>query len=159
MEQTYDIKRLLLWDAKSIDATATNMNAYQIYISEETPNLSLITKSGDTNTCWTQVADKKSTGSLNKKIVSFATPIRGRYVKLVFPRTSAGMNNADQPALYAFHIYGTLAEDVDAIGQIPNANPSDKDDEAIYTLSGIKVEKGKQKPELYIKSGQKVLLR
>ena len=69
------------------------------------------------------------------------------------------MNNADQPALYAFHIYGTLAEDVDAIGQIPNANPSDKDDEAIYTLSGIKVEKGKQKPELYIKSGQKVLLR
>ena len=159
LEQTYDIKRLLLWDAKSIDATATNMNAYQIYISEETPNLSLITKSGDTNTCWTQVADKKSTGSLNKKIVSFATPIRGRYVKLVFPRTSAGMNNADQPALYAFHIYGTLAEDVDAIGQIPNANPSDKDDEAIYTLSGIKVEKGKQKPELYIKSGQKVLLR
>ena len=159
LEQTYDIKRLLLWDAKSIDATATNMNAYQIYISEETPNLSLITKSGDTNTCWTQVADKKSIGSLNKKIVSFATPIRGRYVKLVFPRTSAGMNNADQPALYAFHIYGTLAEDVDAIGQIPNANPSDKDDEAIYTLSGIKVEKGKQKPELYIKSGQKVLLR
>ena len=159
LEQTYDIKRLLLWDAKSIDAAATNMNAYQIYISEEMPNLSLITKSGDTNTCWTQVADKKNAGAVNKKTVSLATPIRGRYVKLVFPRTSAGMNNADQPALYAFHIYGTLAEDDDAIGQIPSANPSDKDDETIYTLSGIKVEKGKQKPGLYIKSGQKVLLR
>ena len=69
------------------------------------------------------------------------------------------MNNADQPALYAFHIYGALAEDDDAIRQIPQASPSDKDDETLYTLSGIRVEKGKQKPGLYIKSGQKVLLR
>ena len=115
LEQTYDIKRLLLWDAKSIDTDATNMNAYQMFISQEQPDLSLITKSGDSNTCWTQVADRKNAGSTNKKTVSLSTPVRGRYVKLVFPRTSASMNNAEVPALYAFHVYGTKVEDDDAI--------------------------------------------
>ena len=159
LEQTYDIKRFILWDAKSIDTNATNMNAYQIYVSEEQPDLSLITKTGDTNTCWTQVADKKNAGSTNKKTVTLSTPVRGRYVKLVFPRTSASMNNAEQPALYAFHVYGTAVEDVDAIDEIKDEKLRMKNEEGIYTLSGIRVEAGKQKPGLYIKSGRKVLVR
>lgn len=63
LEQAYDIKRLILWDAKSIDSNAANMNAYQMYISEERPDLSLITRDGDGNTCWTLVADKKGSSS------------------------------------------------------------------------------------------------
>ena len=155
LEQIYDIKRLLLWDAKSIDSDATNMNAYQMFISEEQPDLSLITKAGDANNCWTEVADKKNAGGINKKTVTLSTPVRGRYVKLVFPRTSAGMNNVEAPALYAFHVYGTEPEDDDAI-----ISPlAETEEEAIYTLSGIRVGDGKQKPGLYIKSGRVILVR
>lgn len=156
LERLYDIKRLLLWDAKSIDTDAVNMNAYQMFVSEERPDLSLITKAGDGNTCWTQVADKKNAGGVNKKTVTLTTPVRGRYVKLVFPRTSANMNNAEQPALYAFHVYGTPVEDDDAI-QAPT--PMGSGDGTLYTLSGIRVGAGYKKPGLYIKSGRKVLVR
>ncbi|MBP5392530.1 MAG: discoidin domain-containing protein [Bacteroidaceae bacterium] len=155
LEQTYDIKRLLLWDAKSIDTDATNMNAYQMFISQEEPDLSLITKTDDSNTCWTQVADKKNVGSINKKTVTLSTPVRGRYVKLVFPRTSASMNNAEVPALYAFHVYGTLVEDEDAIAA-PHIYK--QDDASVFSLSGIKQERQSLKPGLYIKSGRVVLV-
>ena len=156
LEKTYDIKRLLLWDAKSLDTNATNMNAYQMFISQDEPDLSLITKAGDSNTCWTQVADKKNAGSTNKKTVTLSTPVRGRYVKLVFPRTSASMNNAEQPALYAFHVYGTLAEDVDAIA-FPSTNKAI--DAPVFSLSGIKQERRSLKAGLYIMSGKKILVR
>lgn len=155
LEQTYDIKRLILWDAKSIDTDATNMNAYQIFISQEMPDLSLITKADDGNTCWTQVADKKNAGAINKKTVSLTNPVRGRYVKLVFPRTSASMNNAEQPALYAFHVYGTPVKDDDAM----KALPKKESEEETYTLSGIRVREEHKKPGLYIKSGRKILVR
>lgn len=156
LEQTYDIKRLLLWDAKSIDTDATNMNAYQMFISQEMPDLSLITKSGDSNTCWTQVADRKNAGSTNKKTVSLSTPVRGRYVKLVFPRMSAGMNNAESPALYAFHVYGTPVEDEDGIA-IPYYIYKETD-ASVYDLKGIKQERRPLHPGLYIMSGRKVLV-
>lgn len=156
LEQTYDIKRLLLWDAKSIDSDATNMNAYHMFISQEEPDLSLITKAGDTNDCWTLVADKKNTGSINKKTVSLSTPVRGRYVKLVFPRTSSGMNNAESPALYAFHVYGTLVEDEDVI---VSPHTEKANDASVFSLSGIKQERRSLKPGLYIMSGKKVLVR
>ena len=156
LEQTYDIKRLLLWDAKSIDTDATNMNAYQMFISQEQPDLSLITKSGDSNTCWTQVADRKNAGSMNKKTVSLSTPVRGRYVKLVFPRTSAGMNNAEAPALYAFHVYGTPVEDEDGMA-IPYYICRETD-ASVYDLKGIKQERRPLQPGLYIMSGRKVLV-
>lgn len=156
LEKTYDIKRLLLWDAKSIDTDATNMNAYQMFISQEEPDLSLITKAGDTNDCWTLVADKKNTGSINKKTVSLSTPVRGRYVKLVFPRTSSGMNNAESPALYAFHVYGTLVEDEDAIVSLHTDKANDA---SVFSFSGIKQERRSLKPGLYIMSGKKILVR
>ena len=156
LEQTYDIKRLLLWDAKSIDEDATNMNAYQMFISEDLPDLSLITKSGDSNTCWTQVADRKNAGSTNKKTVSLSSPVRGRYVKLVFPRTSASMNNVESPALYAFHVYGTPVEDEDAIAFPTEDNETDA---SVYDLKGIKQERRLLQPGLYIMSGRKVLVR
>lgn len=160
LEQTYDIKRLMLWDAKSIDTGATNMNAYQIFISEELPELSLITKAVDDNACWTQVADKKNAGGINKKSVSLTNPVRGRYVKLVFPRSTASMNNAEQPALYAFHVYGTPINDEDAIDEVKSDKLKVKnEEEGAYTLSGIKVDEGNKKPGLYIKSGRKVLVR
>ena len=159
LEQIYDIKRLLLWDAKSIDSDATNMNAYQMFISEEQPDLSLITKAGDANNCWTEVADKKNAGGINKKTVTLSSPVRGRYVKLVFPRTSASMNNVEQSALYAFHVYGTPVEDDDGIELIQNSKFKIQNDEETFTLTGIRVGDGNKKPGLYIKSGRVILVR
>ena len=156
LENTYDIKRLLLWDAKSIDAGATNMNAYQMFVSKEMPDLSLITRAGDTNDCWTQVADRKNAGSVNKKAVTLSTPVRGRYVKLVFPRTSASMNNVEAPALYAFHVYGTKAEDEDAVAE-PHAY--EKTDAPVYNLMGMRQERRSLPSGLYIVSGRKMLVR
>ncbi len=158
LEHSCDIKRFILWDAKSIDTNATNMNAYQIYVSEEQPDLSLITKAGDTNTCWTQVADKKNAGSVNKKTVTLSTPVRGRYVKLVFPRTSASINNVEAPALYAFHIYGTAVEDGDGMTHYIY-NMYKETNAPVYDLMGIRQERRLLKPGLYIMSGKKILVR
>lgn len=157
LEHTYDISRLILWDAKSIDADATNMNAYQMLVSQEKPDLSLITKSGDGNICWTLLADRKNAGRVNKKTVSLSSPVRGRYVKLVFPRASAGTTGAEQPALYAFHVYGTLVPEEDGI-----ATPYyiyKEADASVYDLMGIRQERRSLKPGLYIMSGRKVLVR
>ena len=134
------------------------MNAYQIYVSEEQPDLSLITKAGDTNTCWTQVADKKNAGSVNKKTVTLSTPVRGRYVKLVFPRTSASINNVEAPALYAFHIYGTAVEDGDGMTHYIY-NMYKETNAPVYDLMGIRQERRLLKPGLYIMSGKKILVR
>ena len=160
LEQTYDIHRLQLWDAKSIDGEATNMNAYQCLVSPEQPDLSLITKGGDANTCWTQVADKKNAGSISKKTLTLTSPVRGRYVKLVFPRTSASMNNVEQPALYALHVYGKAVDDGDGISQMKTGKLSV--DNGVYDLSGRKVGRGNAygfPKGLYIKSGRKVAVR
>ena len=158
LEHSCDIKRFILWDAKSIDTNATNMNAYQMFISQDEPELSLITKSGDSNTCWTQVADRKNAGSANKKTVSLSTPVRGRYVKLVFPRTSASMNNVEVPALYAFHIYGTAVEDGDGMTHYIY-NMYKETNAPVYDLMGMKQERRSLQPGLYIMSGRKVLVR
>ena len=66
------------------------------------------------------------------------------------------MNNAESPALYAFHVYGTLVEDDDAL-----AFPTeDKEaDASVYSLSGIKQERRSLKPGLYIVSGKVVYLK
>ena len=95
-------------------------------------------------------------GSTNKKVVSLPTPVRGRYIKLVFPRTSANMNNAEQPALYAFHVYGTLVEDEDAIVTPYIYKEADA---PVFSLSGIKQERRSLKPGLYIMSGKKVAIK
>ena len=127
-----------------------------MFVSKEMPDLSLITRAGDTNDCWTQVADRKNAGSVNKKTVTLSTPVRGRYVKLVFPRTSASMNNVEAPALYAFHVYGTKAEDEDAVAE-PHAY--EKTDAPVYNLMGMRQERRSLPSGLYIVSGRKMLVR
>ena len=159
LEQPYDIKRMILWDAKSVDTSgsAANMNAYQVFVSSECPDLSCITKLGDTNDCWTQVADKKSAGQTNKKIVNLATaPVRGRYVKLVFPRTTASMNNIEKPALYAFQIYGTAVPEEETLLR---GVSYEKRDASVYALSGMNMSGKTLRPGLYVRSGRTVLVR
>ncbi|MBO7068496.1 MAG: discoidin domain-containing protein [Bacteroidaceae bacterium] len=173
LEKSYNVKRFLLYDAKSMDESATNMDAYQIFLSDECPDLSLISPSGDGNECWTMAADKKNGGSVNKKLHNLSTPIRCRYVKLVFPRTNETMNKATAPALYAFHIYGTEAESEDGIMEelrVKNEEGSDGHPEgesqffgATYDLSGRLINlqsstlNSQRKKGIFIKGNRKVL--
>jgi hypothetical protein len=102
------------------------------------------------------LADRKNAGRVNKKTVSLSSPVRGRYVKLVFPRVSAGTTGAEQSALYAFHVYGTLVPEEDGI-----ATPYyiyKETDASVYDLMGIRQERRSLKPGLYIMSGRKVLV-
>ena len=157
LEKSYDVKRFQLYDAKVFDDSATNMNAYQIYVSDECPDLSLISTSGDENECWTMVADKKNVGTTSKKLVILSTPVRCRYVKLVFPRTNETMNAAPAPALYAFHIYGTEAESEDGIFTVEHSTLNiDHPTDAVYDLSGRRVN-SQRKNSILIQGNRKVL--
>ena len=66
------------------------------------------------------------------------------------------MNNAESPALYAFHVYGTPVEDEDGIA-IPYYIYKETD-APVYDLKGIKQERRPLHPGLYIMSGRKVLV-
>lgn len=136
LEHMYDIKRFVIWDARSMDTNATNLSNYSIMVSEEKPDLSLIGKKGDDNTCWKTVAEKKNASTLNKKVVYLSNPVRARYVKLVIPRTNITMNNVDSPMLFAFHVYGTEA-DVDGIQASGPAEPVPT--HAVYDLQGRRI--------------------
>lgn len=137
LENTYYIKRFLIWDARSMDKNATNLSNYSILVSEEKPDLSLIGKKGDDNTCWKPVAEKKNGSTLNKKVVYMPNPVRARYIKLLIPRTTTSINNVDSPELFAFHIYGTEA-DTDGIQNI-NYNRDVDCPKAVYDLQGRRI--------------------
>lgn len=156
LEKSYDVKRLLLYDAKSLDASATNMDAYQVFLSDECPDLSLISPMGDENECWTKVADRKNVGSSSKKTLVLSTPTRCRFVKLVFPRTSESMNAASAPALYAFQVYGTEAETTDAL-TTRESQLTNQDGEGEYDLVGRRYNLPAASHGIFVKGGRKVL--
>ena len=156
LEKSYDVKRFQLYDAKSVDATATNMDACQIFLSDECPDLSLISSSGDENECWTKVADKKNVGSSSKKLLVLSTPTRCRFVKLVFPRTSESMNAVAVPALYAFQVYGTEAESADAL-TIQNSQFKNQNGGNEYDLMGRRYNSSSARHGIYVKGNRKVL--
>lgn len=138
LETVCDIRKFMIWDARSLDSNASNIGDYQIYVSEERPDLSLISKTGDDNTCWTLIATRKNTISSNKKTVMLSSPVRGRYVKLLVPRTNSGMNPAASPKLYALYVYGTEAETEDGISEVTEREQS----EQMFDLLGRAAGKG-----------------
>ena len=152
LEDEYDLNRFYLYDAKYCDDAAKNIDTYQIYVSTQCPDLSLIDKSGDSNTCWTKIVDKRNTALMNRKIATLTTPVRARYLKLVLPRTSNSMNNVDTPVLYAFEAQG---KPVEGTAVRPIAVQTMKQGSA-YDIAGRLLEEP-QKGQIYIKEGRKVL--
>lgn len=148
LEGTYDIKRFAIWDARSMDTDAANIGTYQIFVSQERPDLSLVGKTEDGNTCWTKVADKKNT-TTSKKVVTLSEPVTGRYVKLLIPRTTQSMNNVESPKLYAFHVYGT-PHGGDGIG-IPDGG-ADVTVSPAYDLGGRRINGGPK--GFYVRDGR-----
>lgn len=135
LEDDYDISRFVIYDCKNIEIDE-NMDAYQIYVSEERPDLSLITPQGDGNTCWTKVVDRTDVGGEATKDDQLAEAVRGRYVKLVVPRSNEYMNNHTS-RIYQFDVYGTLA--TTGIASLADASDAFAGTAAIYDLQGRKV--------------------
>ncbi len=152
LEDVYDIDKFVMYDSKTLGPDP-NVTDYQIYVSMEKPDIKLVTPQGDTNTCWGDaVVNKSGQADVAKKEDVLTTPVRGRYVKLVIPRTSASMN-AHTSRIFAFDVYGTKyvnsieAEDVnknaisvypkslhgDGILTITNADGADV---ALYSQTG-----------------------
>lgn len=156
LEKSYDVKRLQIYDAKSVDASATNIDAYQVFLSNECPDLSLISPSGDGNECWTKVADKRNVGSSSKKQLILSTPTRCRFVKLVIPRTNESTNAVQNPALYALYVYGTEPESEDALNN-PDSRYRNCGEEYDYDLSGRRFKTKPLKHGIYVEGNRKVV--
>ena len=154
LESVFDIRKFMIWDARSLDSDASNIGDYRIYVSEERPDLSLMGKNGDDNTCWTLVATRKNTVSSNKKTVVLSSPVRGRYVKLLVPRTNTGMNTAASPKLYALYVYG---QEVDTDGITATA-AEERESDRSYDMLGRPVGNG-YKGVAVKADGRKVLRR
>lgn len=102
LEDTYDISKFKIYDTHTLDPnTDKNMDGYQIFVSTEAPDMSLIDPLEDRNTVWTKVVD--ATGRVNESIKEDAIePTTGRYVKLVIPRSRVSTTTR----LYQFEVYG-----------------------------------------------------
>lgn len=154
LEDTFDISKFVIYDCKNIEVD-DNMDAYQIYVSEEKPNLSLITPQGDTNTCWTKVVDRTGVGSEATKTDELLQTIRGRYVKLVVPRTEDSMN-AHTSRVYEFDVYGTKTatgihavssrEPLRVVGNKLYVNSDRAERLALYNMEGKLVAKVQAEP-------------
>lgn len=151
LEGTYDISRFVMYDCRTIEPDE-NVTHYQVYVSETLPDVDLITPQGDANNCWELVVDKADCGSESLKDELLEQPVRGRYVKLVVPRTADDMNNQTSK-IYAFDVYGSIAtgigQDVDGLrtvsvypkvvpggGQIGISGFEGQVDVKMYSMSG-----------------------
>lgn len=101
LEDEYDIAKFKIYDTHLLEPNMDkNMDGYLIYVSTEKPDLSLITPLKDDNTIWQKVVD--TTGRIDENIKEDAiTPTKGRYVKLVVPRSRISTTTR----LYAFEVY------------------------------------------------------
>ena len=155
------IDSFAIYDARSIQGGVTNMNAYQIYVSQERPDLSLITSTGDSNSCWTLVADRKNQGAQNIKVENMPEPVKARYVKLVFPRTTRRMNSVSNPYIRAFNVYGKIYDGGTTAIENPNITTNNTfSDDNTYTINGMRLPKGVFLPKtIYIKNGRKIIKR
>ena len=102
LEDTYDISKFKIYDTHTLDPnTDKNMDGYQIFVSTEAPDMSLIDPLEDHNTVWTKVVD--ATGRVNESIKEDAIETTtGRYVKLLIPRSRVSTTTR----LYQFEVYG-----------------------------------------------------
>ena len=105
LEDEYMVSGFHLYDCRTLEPDV-NVSDYQIYVSDTAPDLSLISVTGDSNTCWELAVDKKGQANVNIKKVTLDNAVKARYVKLVVPRTTP-TQNAQTTKLYAFDVLGT----------------------------------------------------
>lgn len=116
LEEEYDVEKFRIYDIHYLEPNIdSNIDDYTIYLSRETPDISLISNTEDKNICWTQVVN--TNGRLGENIKTDAiTPTKARYVKLEIPRSRV----SGTTQLFQFEVY--KKDGTQAIDQIRSEN-------------------------------------
>ena len=140
LEDLYSVNKFTIYDCK-LHEPDNNLDHYKISIATERPDVKLITPTGDSNTCWTEVVNAKDVNQDEKTHEHVLdTPVNARYVKLEVPRVNVDgdrghdLNHATS-RVYAFDVH---AEGIQTgIGSI--IVPTDNAQIEYFDLQGRKV--------------------
>lgn len=140
LEDLYPVNKFTIYDCKLHDID-NNLEHYKISIATERPDLKLITPSGDSNTCWTEVVNAMDVNQDEKTHEHVLdTPVNARYVKLEVPRVNVDgdrghdLNHATS-RVFAFDVHAQTTQT--GIGSIivPTVNAQTE----YFDLQGRKV--------------------
>ncbi|MDR1683803.1 MAG: T9SS type A sorting domain-containing protein, partial [Candidatus Symbiothrix sp.] len=107
LESQYKVSRFKLYDSRYLEAEYPNLLGYNIYLSETAPNLSLIGKNKDNNTCWTKVVSAYDENRSDQSVkTDEITPLQARYVKLEIPRS----RTTGESRIFQFEVFGEKAD-------------------------------------------------
>ena len=140
LEDQYSVNKFTIYDCK-LHENNNNLDHYKISIATERPDVKLVTPSGDSNTCWTEVVnamDVNQDEKTHEHVLN--TPVSARYVKLEVPRVNVDgdrghdLNHATS-RVYAFDVHGQAIQT--GIGSIivPTVNAQTE----YFDLQGRKV--------------------
>ena len=139
LEDWYHVNKFTIYDCK-LHENNNNLDHYIISIATERPDVKLITPSGDSNTCWTEVVNAMDVNQDEKTHEHVLdTPVNARYVKLEVPRVNVDgdrghdLNHATS-RVFAFDVHAQALET--GIGSIvPTVNAETE----YFDLQGRKV--------------------
>ena len=156
LEDLYSVNKFTIYDCK-LHEPDNNLEHYKISIATERPDVKLVTPSGDSNTCWTEVVNTKEVNQDETTHVHVLTePVKARYVKFEVPRVNVDgdrghdLNHATS-RVYAFDVH---AEGIQTgIGSI--IVPTDNAQIEYFDLQGRKV-RNPQSGLYILRQGDKV---
>ena len=139
LEDQYLVNKFTIYDCK-LHENNNNLDHYKISIATERPDVKLVTPSGDSNTCWTEVVNTKEVNqdeTTHEHVLD--KPVLARYVKLEVPRVDVDGNrdhdlNHQTSRVFAFDVHAQALET--GIGSIvPTVNAETE----YFDLQGRKV--------------------
>ena len=138
LEDQYFVNKFTIYDCK-LHENNNNLDHYIISIATERPDVKLITPSGDSNTCWTEVVNTKEVNQDETTHVHVLTePVKARYVKLEVPRVNVDgdrghdLNHATS-RVFAFDVHQAIQTGIGSI--VPTVNAETE----YFDLQGRKV--------------------
>ena len=155
LEDQYFVNKFTIYDCK-LHEPDNNLEHYKISIATERPDVKLITPSGDSNTCWTEVVnamDVNQDETTHEHVLD--KPVLARYVKLEVPRVDVDgdrghdLNHATS-RVFAFDVHGQAIQS--GLGSIvPSVNAQTE----YFDLQGRKV-RNPQSGLYILRQGDKV---
>lgn len=156
LEGLYSVNKFTIYDCK-LHENNNNLDHYKISIATERPDVKLVTPTGDSNTCWTEVVNAMNVNQDEKTHVhELAAPVMARYVKLEVPRVNVDGDrghdlNHETSRVYAFDVHGSQGTQTGIGSIVPTVNAETE----YFDLQGRKVRN--PQPGLYIRrQGDKV---
>lgn len=156
LEGLYSVDKFTIYDCK-LHENNNNLDHYKISIATERPDVKLVTPTGDSNTCWTEVVNAMNVNQDEKTHVhELAAPVMARYVKLEVPRVNVDGDrghdlNHETSRVYAFDVHGSQGTQTGIGSIVPTVNAETE----YFDLQGRKVRN--PQPGLYIRrQGDKV---